>query len=191
MLLYHSLMLSFDVSFGVIFWCYHFSQFANVIIVVLSFFLVQDGCYHLCYHLMLSFFVIISPLFSFSWKRDTRSVCKTVSKHILASINIVLRVLAGVAQEGSPVGVGIDEAVVGGVVYIRSAYVAQAAATTTVGSHDLCPRLMLVLKIKRKAALQRKSNFCIPRKGIAPASQSQFSHLWVCERFIYSQVCTP
>jgi hypothetical protein len=64
------------LSFGVILWChnlfyviilcYHFSQFANVIIFVLSFFLVQDGCYHLCYHLMLSFFVIISPLFSFS-----------------------------------------------------------------------------------------------------------------------------
>jgi len=70
-------MLSFGVIiwcyylFNVIIWCYHFSQFANVIIFVLSFFLVQHGCYHLCYHLMLSFFVIISPLFSFSWKRDT------------------------------------------------------------------------------------------------------------------------
>ncbi len=57
--------------FNVIIWCYHFSQFANVIIYVLSFFLEQLGCYHLCYHLMLSFFVIISPLFSFSWKCDT------------------------------------------------------------------------------------------------------------------------
>ncbi len=57
--------------FYVIIWCYHFSQFANVIIFVLSFFLVQDGCYHLCYHLMLSFFVIISSLSYFSWKRDT------------------------------------------------------------------------------------------------------------------------
>ncbi len=46
-------------------WCYHFSQFANVIIFVLSFFLVQHGCYHWCYHLMLSFFVIISPFFLF------------------------------------------------------------------------------------------------------------------------------
>ncbi len=64
-------MLSFDVIIGIIIWCYHFSQFANVIIFVLSFFLVQEGCYHLCCHLMLSFFVIISPLFSFSWKRDT------------------------------------------------------------------------------------------------------------------------
>jgi hypothetical protein len=71
------LMFSFDVIiwcyylFNDFIWCYHFSQFANVIILVLSFFLVQHGCYHLCYHLMLSFFVIISPLFSFSWKRDT------------------------------------------------------------------------------------------------------------------------
>jgi hypothetical protein len=71
------LMLSFGVIiwcyylFNVIIWCYHFSQFANVIIFVLSFFLEQHGCYHLCYHLMLSFFVIISPLFSFSWKCDT------------------------------------------------------------------------------------------------------------------------
>ncbi len=80
-LCYHFLMLSLILSFGVILWCYylfyviiwwyHFSQFANVIIFVLSFFLVQDECYHLFYHLMLSFFVIISPLFSFSWKRDT------------------------------------------------------------------------------------------------------------------------
>ncbi len=70
-LCYHFLMLSFDVIIWcyhlwyVIIWCYHFSQFANVIIFVLSFFLVQDGCYHLCYHLMLSFFVIISPFFLF------------------------------------------------------------------------------------------------------------------------------
>jgi hypothetical protein len=67
---YH-FMLSFDVIFwcyylfNVILWCYHFSQFANVIIFVLSFFHVQHGCYHFCYHLMLSFFVIISPLFLF------------------------------------------------------------------------------------------------------------------------------
>jgi hypothetical protein len=32
------------------------TQSANVIIFVLSFFLVLVGCYHLCYHLMLSFF---------------------------------------------------------------------------------------------------------------------------------------
>ncbi len=70
-------MLSFDVTiwcyyfFNGIILCYHFSQFANVIIFVLSFFLVQHGCFHLCYHLMFSFFVLISPLFSFSWKRDT------------------------------------------------------------------------------------------------------------------------
>ncbi len=70
-------MLSFDVIiwcyhlFYVIIWCYHFSLFGNVFIFVLSFSLVQDGCYHFCYHSMLSFFVIISPLFSFSWKRDT------------------------------------------------------------------------------------------------------------------------
>jgi hypothetical protein len=47
------------------------------------------------------------------------------------------QVLAGVAEKGSPVGVGIDEAVVGGVVYVGSAYVTQAAATTTVGPHNL------------------------------------------------------
>jgi hypothetical protein len=68
-LCYHFLMLSFDViiwcyhlvlSFILcIILCYHFSQFANVIIFVLSFFLVQDGCYHLCCHLMLSFFDVI------------------------------------------------------------------------------------------------------------------------------------
>jgi hypothetical protein len=55
------------LSFGVII----FHRLQNVIIFVLSFFLVHVGCYHLCYHLMLSFFVIISPLLSFSWKRDT------------------------------------------------------------------------------------------------------------------------
>jgi hypothetical protein len=82
---YHFLMLSFDV----IIWCYRLVLSLGVIIYfmlsfdviishslqLLSFcviiFLVQDGCYHLCYHLMLSFFVIVSPLFSFSWKRDT------------------------------------------------------------------------------------------------------------------------
>jgi hypothetical protein len=51
--------------------CFHFSQSANVIIYMSSFSLVHILCYHLRYHLMLSFFVIISPLFSFSWKRDT------------------------------------------------------------------------------------------------------------------------
>jgi hypothetical protein len=75
------------------------------------------------------------------------------------------QVLAGVAQERSPVGVGIDKAVIGGVVYIRSADVTQAAATTTVGPHNLGPRLVLVLKI-------RKSHLCIPRKGIAPVAVS-------------------
>ena len=52
------ILLSFDVII--------FLRPQNVIIFVLSFFLVDVGCYHLCYHLMLSFFVIISPLFSFS-----------------------------------------------------------------------------------------------------------------------------
>ncbi len=36
-------------------------------------------------------------------------------------------------------------------------------------------------------ALQRNLNLCIPRKGIA-RPQSQFSHLCVCERSIYSHV---
>ena len=80
---YHFLMLSFGVIiwcyylFNVIIWCYHFSQFANVIIFVLSFFLIQHGCYHLCYHLMLSF----PPLFSFSWKCDTLHIF--LSKHLM------------------------------------------------------------------------------------------------------------
>jgi hypothetical protein len=51
---------------GIIFRVLSFMLSFGVIIFVLSFFLVQDGCYQLCYHLMLSFFVIISPLFSFS-----------------------------------------------------------------------------------------------------------------------------
>ncbi len=76
-------MLSFGViiwcyySFNVFIWCYHFSQFANVIIFVLSFFLVQHGCYHLCYHLMLLFFVIISPFFLFP-ENVTHSVIRLV-----------------------------------------------------------------------------------------------------------------
>jgi hypothetical protein len=57
------LMLSFDVIIS--------HSLKNVIIFVFSLYLVQHGCYHLCHHLMLSLFVIISPLFSFSWKRDT------------------------------------------------------------------------------------------------------------------------
>ncbi len=36
------------------------------------------------------------------------------------------------------------------------------------------------------AALQRKSHFCIPFLGIA-RPQSQFPHLCVCDRFIYSR----
>ncbi len=92
---YH-LMLSFDVIICVIIWCYHlfyviiwcyqFSQFANVIIFLLTFFLVQDGCYHLRYHLRLSFFVIISTLFSFSWKRDTlqKEAANIISQFVFA-----------------------------------------------------------------------------------------------------------
>ncbi len=34
------------------------------------------------------------------------------------------------------------------------------------------------------STLQRKSHFCVPRKGIA-RPQSQFPHSCVCERFIY------
>ncbi len=69
-------MLSFSLVYicviiYVIIWCYHFLRSANIIIFMLSFSLVHILCYHLCYHLMLSFIVIISPLFSFSWKRDT------------------------------------------------------------------------------------------------------------------------
>ncbi len=45
--------------------CYHFSQFSNLIIFVLSFFLAQDGCYHLCYHFMLSFLLSFPPFFLF------------------------------------------------------------------------------------------------------------------------------
>jgi hypothetical protein len=77
------LMLSFVVIiccyhlFYVIIWCYHFSQFGNVIIFVLSFFLVQDGHYHLCYQLMLSFFVIISPFFLFP-EKVTHSIPRPV-----------------------------------------------------------------------------------------------------------------
>jgi hypothetical protein len=55
-------MLSFDV----IIWYYQlFYVIISHSLQMLSFFLVQDGCYHLCYHLMLSFFVIISPFFLF------------------------------------------------------------------------------------------------------------------------------
>ncbi len=56
-------MLSFYV---IIFWCYH---------IMLSFCVIIFGwshyCYHLCHHFVLSFFVIISPLFYFCWKHDT------------------------------------------------------------------------------------------------------------------------
>jgi hypothetical protein len=47
---------------------------------MLSFFLVPVGCYHLCYHLMLSFIASISPPFSFSWKRDTLKNLKLNSR---------------------------------------------------------------------------------------------------------------
>ncbi len=43
-----------------------------------------------------------------------------------------------------------------------------------------------LLCFRSAAALYRKSNLCISRKGIA-RPQSQFIHLCVCERFIYSQ----
>ncbi len=65
-------MLSFVVIiwcchlFYVIIWCYHFSQFANVVIFVLSYFLVHEGCYNLCYHLMLSFLLSFPPFFLFA-----------------------------------------------------------------------------------------------------------------------------
>jgi hypothetical protein len=53
------LMLSFDVIISrslqmLSFLCYHFSLYSMGVII-------------LCYHLMFSFIVIISPLFSFSW----------------------------------------------------------------------------------------------------------------------------
>ncbi len=67
-LCYHFPLYIFCVIIYVIIWCYHFSWSANVIILMLSFFLIPVGCYHLCYHLILSFIVIISPLFSFSWE---------------------------------------------------------------------------------------------------------------------------
>ncbi len=46
-------------------------SFSSVFIFMLSFFLENILCYHFWYHLKLSFIIIISPLFSFSWKRDT------------------------------------------------------------------------------------------------------------------------
>ncbi len=55
---------------------YHFPLYIFCAIIyviifrVLSFSLEHIWCYHLCYHLMLSFIVIISPSF-FPWKRDT------------------------------------------------------------------------------------------------------------------------
>jgi hypothetical protein len=87
-------VLSFRLSFGVIIyfmlslnviiWCYHFSQFENVIIFVLSFFLVQHGCYHLCYHIMLSYNVIsfcyhFPPFFFFlkTWHTHLQQKLKT------------------------------------------------------------------------------------------------------------------
>ncbi len=84
-------MLSFDVinfwcyhlllSFGVIIWCYHLFLCYHLMLS----FLTVCKCYNFCVIIfpctgwvlsfMLSFnviiFVIISPLFSFSWKRDT------------------------------------------------------------------------------------------------------------------------
>jgi hypothetical protein len=72
------LMLSFDVIiwcyylFYVIIWCYHSHSLQMLSFLCYHFTLYSMGVsYHWCYHLMLSFFVIISPLFSFSWKRDT------------------------------------------------------------------------------------------------------------------------
>jgi hypothetical protein len=68
------------------------------------------------------------------------------------------QVLARVAQEGSPVGVGIDKAVVGGVVYVGAADVTQAAATATIGPHNLCARLMVILITKIPFMYSQKRN---------------------------------
>jgi hypothetical protein len=57
-------------------------------IFMLSFFLVPVGCYHLCYHLMLSFIVIISPLFLFP-ENVTHSHCYTVVLKMSSKHNIV------------------------------------------------------------------------------------------------------
>ncbi len=50
----------------------------------------HNGCYHLCYHLMLSFFVIISPLFSFSCKRDTltNKPSRTIQKFLFTMTSL-------------------------------------------------------------------------------------------------------
>jgi hypothetical protein len=58
---------------------------------MLSFSLVHILCYHLRYHLMLSFIVIISPLFSFSWKRDTLDLNRVNSLVVVASLNTFVR----------------------------------------------------------------------------------------------------
>ncbi len=77
-------MLSFMLSFDVIIFDGQ-QMSANFIIFMLSFFLVPVGCYHLCYLLMLSFIVIISPLFSFSWKRDTLLELLIFNEELLTS----------------------------------------------------------------------------------------------------------
>jgi hypothetical protein len=53
-------------------------------------------------------------------------------------------------------------------------------------SHNFRSTWQIYNQPSAPATLQRKSHFCIPRKGIA-GPQSQFQHLCVCERFIYSQ----
>ncbi len=54
-------------------------------------------------------------------------------------------------------------------------------------SHSLkSHRHSIFLRESLASALYRKSNLCIPRKGIV-LPQSQFLHSCVCERFIYSQ----
>ncbi len=44
----------------------------------------------------------------------------------------------------------------------------------------------MYLQIRSILAMYRKSNLCIPKKGVV-RPQSQFLHSCVCERFIYSQ----
>jgi hypothetical protein len=71
-----------------------FSRFANVIIFVLSFFLVQGGCFHLCYHLMLSF----PPFFLFP-ENVTHSPETIISKS-----QTMMPKAIGLAQHGGPPG---------------------------------------------------------------------------------------